>query len=78
MKKFLCLILFSYLISIPTKDDFNQKFIEVAKNGNPTVVSIISETVNENSMFQGFGRILRNLKICFQGIKKKEDLLALV
>ena len=38
MKKFLYLILFSYLISVPTKYDFNQKFIEVAKNGNPTVV----------------------------------------
>ena len=71
MKKFLCLILFSYLISIPTKDDFNQKFIEVAKNGNPTVVSIISETVNENNLFQGFGRIPKEFEDMFPRYKEK-------
>ena len=54
MKKsiiFFVILIFSQLFSTPTKDQFNQKFIEVAKTGNPTVVSIISETVRENSLF---------------------------
>ena len=32
-----------------TNQDFNQKFINVAKIGNPSVVSIISETITSNS-----------------------------
>ena len=58
MKKnitFFIILIFSQIFSTPTKDEFNQKFIEVAKKGNPTVVSIISETVRENSLFGGFG-----------------------
>ena len=71
MKKYIYLILFSFLISAPTKDDFNKKFIEVAKNGNPTVVSIISETVRENDFFQGFGRIPKEFEDMFPKYKEK-------
>ena len=71
MKKYIYLILFSFLISAPTKDDFNKKFIEVAKNGNPTVVSIISETVRENDFFQGFGRIPKEFENMFPKYKEK-------
>ena len=58
MKKHVIIIFtlfFSQIIGIPSKDDFNKKFIEVASKGNPTIVSIISETVRENNMFGGFG-----------------------
>ena len=48
-------ILFNLIHTAPSKDDFNKKFIEVASKGNPTVVSIISETVRENNVFGGFG-----------------------
>ena len=48
-------ILFNLIHTTPSKDDFNKKFIEVANKGNPTVVSIISETVRENNVFGGFG-----------------------
>tara|TARA_Y100000766_G_scaffold238666_1_gene215327 strand:- start:290 stop:1672 length:1383 start_codon:yes stop_codon:yes gene_type:complete len=48
-------LIFNLLFATPSKDDFNKKFIEVAAKGNPTVVSIISETVRENNMFGGFG-----------------------
>ena len=71
MKKYIYLFLFSYLISAPTKDDFNQKFIEVARYGNPTVVSIISETVRENDFFQGFGRIPKEFEDMFPKYKEK-------
>ena len=50
------LLIFSTILSKPTKDDFNQKFVEVARNGNPTVVSIISETIRESNFFNDFGR----------------------
>ena len=58
MKKHIVIIfilIFSQIFGIPSKDDFNKKFIEVASKGNPTIVSIISETVRENNMFDGFG-----------------------
>ncbi len=49
------LLFCSHIIGVPSKNDFNKKFIEVASKGNPTVVSIISETIKENNMFGGFG-----------------------
>tara|TARA_Y100001968_G_scaffold255758_1_gene241977 strand:- start:2504 stop:3886 length:1383 start_codon:yes stop_codon:yes gene_type:complete len=58
MKKYFIvfsILIVSQIFALPTKDDFNKKFIEVAKKGNPTIVSIISETVRENNMFGGFG-----------------------
>ena len=36
-------ILLTFLIAYPSKTDFSNAFIKVAKEGNPTVVSIISE-----------------------------------
>ena len=42
-------ILFNLIHTKPSKDDFNKKFIELASKGNPTVVSIISETVREKN-----------------------------
>ena len=42
MKKHTVLLLlilsFSQIFGMPSKDDFNKKFIEVASKGNPTVV----------------------------------------
>ena len=46
---------FSQIIGIPSKADFTKNFIEVASKGNPTIGSIISETVRANNMFGGFG-----------------------
>ena len=47
--------IYSLQINKPiTKDDFNKRFINVAENGNPTIVSIISETVSSGNSF--FGR----------------------
>jgi serine protease Do len=58
MKKNIITILIlisSQIFGMPSKNDFNEKFIEVASKGNPTIVSIISETVRENNRFGGFG-----------------------
>jgi len=58
MKKNIVTILIlisSQIFGMPSKNDFNEKFIEVASKGNPTIVSIISETVRENNRFGGFG-----------------------
>tara|TARA_B100001750_G_scaffold118828_1_gene94249 strand:+ start:337 stop:1731 length:1395 start_codon:yes stop_codon:yes gene_type:complete len=56
MKKYyiILFLIISHIFSIPTKDDFNKRFINVAENGNPTIVSIISETVSSGNSF--FGR----------------------
>ena len=47
-------IIISQLFSLDQNNSFNDYFINVAKLGNPTVVSIISETVRENDMFHNF------------------------
>ena len=39
------LLICSQILGVPSKNDFNKKFIDVASTGNPTIVSIISETV---------------------------------
>ena len=46
---FLIISQFIYSHETLTNQDFNQKFINVAKIGNPSVVSIISETTTSNS-----------------------------
>ncbi len=46
---FLIIGQFVYSHETLTNQDFNQKFINVAKIGNPSVVSIVSETVTTNS-----------------------------
>ena len=48
-------IIISQAFSLGQNNSFNDYFINVAKIGNPTVVSIISETVRENDMFHNFG-----------------------
>ena len=55
MKKYYIILalIINQIFSVPTKDDFNKKFINVAENGNPTVVSIISETVTSGNSFFG-------------------------
>ncbi len=65
------LLAFSITLGFPNKSEFNQKFIEVAKEGNPTVVSIISETVQENNLFQGFGNLPREFEDMFPKHKEK-------
>ena len=64
-------VIISTTFSFPNKNDFNQKFIEVAKIGNPTVVSIISETIQENNFFGGFGNIPREFEDMFPKYKEK-------
>ena len=65
------IVIVSIIFNFPNKNDFNQKFIEVAKTGNPTVVSIISETIQENNLFQGFGNLPREFEDMFPKYKEK-------
>ena len=74
MKKYFLwinLLIISIIFNSPSKDVFNQKFIEVAKKGNPTVVSIISETIQENNSFYGFGQIPKEFEDMFPKYKEK-------
>jgi len=74
MKKYFLwinLLIISIAFNSPSKDIFNQKFIEVAKKGNPTVVSIISETIQENNSFYGFGQIPKEFEDMFPKYKEK-------
>ena len=57
MKRITFLIPIVFIITAfayPTKKDFSEAFIEVAKIGNPAVVSIVSEKVIESSYHQFF------------------------
>ena len=65
------LLIISIVFNSPSKDVFNQKFIEVAKKGNPTVVSIISETIRENNSFYGFGQIPKEFEDMFPNYKER-------
>ena len=58
MKNTLPLIWITFLLAFPSKQEFNEAFIKVASNGNPAVVSIVSEKVIEqhyNQFFSPFG-----------------------
>ncbi len=58
MKQILPLIWITVLFAFPSKKEFSKAFIEVASNGNPAVVSIISEKVIEqryHHFFSPFG-----------------------
>ena len=58
MKNTLPLIWITFLLAFPSKQEFSEAFIKVASNGNPAVVSIISEKVieqNYNHFFSPFG-----------------------
>ncbi len=58
MKNTLPLIWITFLLAFPSKQEFSEAFIKVASNGNPAVVSIVSEKVieqNYNQFFSPFG-----------------------
>ena len=58
MKNTLPLIWITFLLAFPSKQEFSEAFIKVASNGNPAVVSIVSEKVieqNYNHFFSPFG-----------------------
>ena len=58
MKNTLPLIWITFLLAFPSKQEFSEAFIKVASNGNPAVVSIVSEKVIEqhyNHFFSPFG-----------------------
>lgn len=57
MIRILTLILIAFTFCIPTKNDFNKLFVNVAEKGSPAVVSIISEKtekVNDFFFFSPF------------------------
>ena len=57
MIRILTLILIAFTFCIPTKNDFNELFVNVAEKGSPAVVSIISEKtekVNDFFFFSPF------------------------
>ena len=58
MQNILPLIWITFLLAFPSKQEFSEAFIKVASNGNPAVVSIVSEKVieqNYNQFFSPFG-----------------------
>ena len=58
MKNISPLIWITFLLAFPSKQEFSEAFIKVASNGNPAVVSIVSEKVieqNYNQFFSPFG-----------------------
>ena len=55
MRKLFTFLLFTFLFSNPTKNDFNKLFIEVAQSGSPCVVSIVSEKIDKNPNMFFFG-----------------------
>ena len=54
MKNTLPLIWITFLLAFPSKQEFSEAFIKVASNGNPAVVSIVSEKVIEQNYDQYF------------------------
>ena len=54
MKQISPLIWITVLLAFPSKNDFSKAFIQVASNGNPAVVSIVSEKVIEQRYHQFF------------------------
>ena len=55
MRKLFTFLLFTSLFSVPTKNDFNKLFIEVAQSGSPCVVSVVSEKIDKNPNMFFFG-----------------------
>ena len=54
MKNISPLIWITFLLAFPSKQEFSKTFIQVASNGNPAVVSIVSEKVIEQRYPQFF------------------------
>ena len=55
MRKLFTFLLFTFLFSNTSKNDFNKLFIEVAQSGSPCVVSIVSEKTDKNPNMFFFG-----------------------
>jgi len=55
MRNLLISIIFTLIYATPDKNDFNDFFINVAENGSPSVVSIVSEKVQKNPNMFFFG-----------------------
>ena len=55
MRNILLVTFFTLVFSISNKDDFNELFINVSKDGTPCVVSIVSEKIEKNSNMFFFG-----------------------
>ena len=49
MRKLLVILAFTVLYTSPNKNDFNKLFINVAENGSPCIVSIVSEKIEKIS-----------------------------
>ena len=65
MKKTYVLLIFSFAMAYPNKNNFSDAFIQVAKKGNPAIVSIISEKTIENNyhfFFDSFDNDFPNRK----------------
>ena len=65
MKKTYVLLIFSFAMAYPSKNNFSDAFIQVAKKGNPAIVSIISEKTIENNyhfFFDSFDNDFPNRK----------------
>jgi serine protease Do len=43
MKRLFILLNLSFILALPSKNDFNELFIKVSQNGSPAIVSIVSE-----------------------------------
>ena len=54
MINILPIIWITFLLAFPSKQEFSEAFIKVASNGNPAVVSIVSEKVIEQHYNQYF------------------------
>ena len=58
MKRLFLLLSLTFVLAIPSKNDFNELFIEASQKGSPTVVSIISEKIEKYTnpfFFDPFG-----------------------
>ncbi len=58
MKRLFLLLSLTFVIAVPSKNDFNELFIESSQKGSPTVVSIISEKTEKYTnpfFFDPFG-----------------------
>ena len=58
MKRLFLLLSLTFVLAVPSKNDFNELFIEASQKGSPTVVSIISEKIEKYTnpfFFDPFG-----------------------
>ena len=77
MKQFSPLIWITILFAFPSKKEFSEAFIEVASNGNPAVVSIISEKVIEQRSLLSY-LSTEEIKSLWQGLTKSLNTLVVV